>query len=232
MLEAAVPCETHPYLDTKGVRSHGLRQDQDGRLLVPVQDEAGTVWSVQGIGADGFKQFQENSRVEGGHFVIGDLDSPGPLLIAEGYATAATVHELTGQPAIVAFNAGNLPRVADIYRSRFPERLIIIGGDDDRHSAGETLPDGRPKPNVGREKAEEAAAAIGGQAIFPVFPADDKGTDWNDLAQPKGRERARAQLQVALRSAERQQNIGGINDHERQKARDLSRSAHKGAERE
>lgn len=82
----------------------------------------------------------------------------------------------------------------DSIRSRFPERLIIIGGDDDRHSAGETLPDGRPKPNVGREKAEEAAAAIGGQAIFPVFSADDKGTDWNDLAQPKGRERARAQV--------------------------------------
>jgi Antirestriction protein len=203
MLEAAAPCETHPYLDTKGVRSHGLRQDQDGRLLVPVQDKARTVWSVQAIGADGFKQFQENSRVEGGHFVIGDLDAPGPLLIAEGYATAATIHELTGQPAIVAFNAGNLPRVAETYRSRFPERPILIAGDDDRHHAGETMPDGRPKPNVGREKAEEAAAAIGGQAIFPVFPDGDKGTDWNDLAHSQGRERARAQLHAVLRSAER-----------------------------
>jgi putative DNA primase/helicase len=168
MLTAAKPCEMHPYLDAKGVRSHGLRQDEAGRLLVPLQDEHGTAWSVQKIGADGFKQFQENSRVEGGHFVIGDLHRPGPLLIAEGYATAATVHDLSGQPAIVAFNAGNLPRVAEIYRGRFPERAILIAGDDDRHLAGEMGPDGQPKRNVGREKAEEAAAAVRGQAVGGV----------------------------------------------------------------
>jgi Resolvase, N terminal domain len=36
-----------------------------------------------------------------------------------------------------------------------------------------------------------------------VFAAGDKGTDWKDLAQSQGRERARIQLQVAFRSAER-----------------------------
>ena len=56
--------------------------------------------------------FMPNGRVEGGHFVIGDVQQPGPVLIAEGYATAATLHELTGMPAIVAFNAGNLMPVA------------------------------------------------------------------------------------------------------------------------
>lgn len=212
MLTAAPPCERHPYLNAKGVRSHGLRQDKDGRLLVPVQDEHGSVWSVQRIGADGFKQFQEDSRVEGGHFVIGELQSSGPLLIAEGYATAATVHELTGQPAIVAFNAGNLPRVAEIYRGRFPERVILIAGDDDRHQAGEIGPDGRPKRNVGREKAEEAAAAVGGQAVFPVFPEGDKGTDWNDLERSQGADQVRMQLRVALQSAERQHLARSLAD--------------------
>ena len=42
--------------------------------------------------------------------------SPSPLLIAEGFATAATLHELTGLPAIVAFTAGNLRPVAETYR--------------------------------------------------------------------------------------------------------------------
>ena len=46
------------------------------------------------------------------HFTIGDMRQPGPVLIAEGYATAATLHEMTGMPAIVAFNAGNLLPVA------------------------------------------------------------------------------------------------------------------------
>lgn len=210
MLSASRAAEAHPYLEAKGVRSHGLRQDEDGRLLVPVRDAHGTVWSVQKIGADGFKHFAENSRVEGGHFVIGDLSKPGPLLIAEGYATAATVHELTGQPAIVAFNAGNLPSVAQAYRDCLPERPIYIAGDDDRHNEGEIGPDGRPKRNVGREKAEEAATAIGGQAIFPVFPAGDRGTDWNDLVQSQGKKYVRILLQAAFRRAERQRLVQGL----------------------
>ncbi len=145
MLSAARAAEAHPYLEAKGVRSHGLRQDEDGRLLVPVRDAHGTAWSVQKIGADGFKHFAENSRVEGGHFVIGDLNKPGPLLIAEGYATAATVHELTEQPAIVAFQAGNLLSVAKIYRA------VSGAGDPDRRR--------RRSPQRGRDRIRRAPEA-------------------------------------------------------------------------
>ena len=179
---AATPVEAHPYLADKGVQSHGLRQDEAGRLLVPVQDADGRLWSVQKIGPDGFKQFQEGGRVEGGHFVIGDVRQPGPLLIAEGYATAATLHEMTGMPAIVAFNAGNLLPVAQTYRALDPDRVIYIAGDDDRQRATELDAQGRPKVNVGRVKAEEAAAAIGGQAVFPEFRTGQAmariGTTW------------------------------------------------------
>jgi len=108
----ATPTEAHPYLAEKGVVSYGLRQDALGRLLVPVRDADGKLWSFQRIGADGFKQFYEGGRVEGGHYVVGERAQPGSLLITEGYATAATLHELTGRPAIVAFNAGNLMPVA------------------------------------------------------------------------------------------------------------------------
>ena len=99
MWVAATPTQAHPYLTDKIVQSHGLRQDEVGRLLVPVQDADGRIWSIQKIGSDGFKSFQEGGKVEGGHFVIGDLLHPGPILIAEGYATAATLHEMTGMPS-------------------------------------------------------------------------------------------------------------------------------------
>ena len=124
--------------------------------------------------------FMPNSRVEGGHFVIGDVERPGPVLIAEGYATAATLHELTGMPAIVAFNAGNLVPVAQTWRQLHPDRPIYIAGDNDHRREAEG------KPNVGREKAEEAAAAIGGFALLPAFAEQDAGTDWNDLARRAG----------------------------------------------
>ncbi len=132
---AATPVQAHPYLAAKGVQSHGLRQDDAGRLLVPVQEVDGRLWSVQKIGSDGFKQFQPGGRIEGGHFAIGDVRQPGPILIAEGYATAATLHEMTGLPAVVAFNAGNLLPVAQTYRTLDPDRTIYIAGDDDQQRA-------------------------------------------------------------------------------------------------
>jgi putative DNA primase/helicase len=202
---AATPTQAHPYLTDKGVQAHGLRQDETGRLMVPVQDADGRMWSVQRIGTDGFKQFEEGGRVEGGHFVIGDVKRAGPLLIAEGFATAATLHEMTDMPSIVAFNAGNLLPVAQTYRSLYPDRAIYIAGDDDRHRENEWDAQGRPKINVGRVKAEQAAGAIAGQAVFPTFPSDSRGTDWNDLAQTQGRSLAASQLRQAIAIGDREQ---------------------------
>jgi putative DNA primase/helicase len=215
---AATQVQAHPYLADKGVQSHGLRQgaegqiitvqDRDGtdrevniagRLLVPVADANGRMTSLQFIDPASSKMFMPNGRVEGGHFFIGDVHQPGPVLIAEGYATAATLHELTGMPAIVAFNAGNLMPVAQTWRQLDPDRPIYIAGDNDHRREAEG------KPNVGREKAEEAAAAIGGFALLPYFAERDAGSDWNDLARGQGREAMRQQLMGAIAIAEREQ---------------------------
>ena len=199
--------------------SHGLRVGEDGRLLVPVRDADGKLWNLQHVGRDGFKQFQENGRVEGGHYAIGSLDLPGPLLIAEGYAAAATVHEMTNMPAVVAFNAGNLAPVAQACRARYPDRSIYIAGDNDCQREAEG------KPNVGREKAEQAAAAVGGFALLPTFAAHDRGSDWNDLAHSEGRDAARRQFVAAVAIAEREQIVQGLAaDRDRKHDRDSFRS--------
>jgi putative DNA primase/helicase len=217
---AATPVQAHPYLADKEVQAHGLRQAADGqavtvqdaegkdrkisiagRLIVPVADANGKMTSLQFIDPAGGKMFMPNSRVEGGHFVIGDAEQPGPVLIAEGYATAAKLHELTAMPAIVAFNAGNLMPVAQTYRQLHPDRPIYIAGDNDHRREAEG------KPNVGREKAEQAAAAINGFALLPAFAEQDAGSDWNDLARGQGREVARQQLIGAIAVAEREQAV-------------------------
>jgi putative DNA primase/helicase len=219
---AATPVEARSYLADKGVQSHGLRQGADGqtivvqdrdgndrevsiagRLLVPVADADGRMTSLQFIDPTGSKLFMPQSRVDGGHFVIGDLEQPGPMLIAEGYATAATLRDLTGMPVVVAFNAGNLTPVAQTYRQLHPDRPIYIAGDNDHRREAEG------KPNVGREKAEEAAAAIGGLALLPAFAGRDTASDWNDLARGQGREVALQQFMGALAIAEREQVVQG-----------------------
>ena len=192
---AASPARDHPYLAAKGVRAHGLRQDSRGRLLVPVQGADGRLWGLQRIGGDGSKLFLKGARTDGGHMVIGGQQKPGaPLLVAEGYATGATLHEATGLPVAVAFHAGNLLAVARVYRAADPSRPIVIAGDNDHHLPKRAV----PLPNVGMEKAEAAATAVGGVAALPSFSAGDRGSDWNDLARRHGQEPVAAAVRKAL----------------------------------
>lgn len=180
---AARPAAAHPYLAAKGVSAHGLlRVDEKGNLLVPVQGVDGSLWGLQRIGPDGSKLFLKGARTEGGHLLIGRLEAGTPLLVAEGYATGATLHAATSLPVAVAFNAHNLEAVARAYRAADPARPIVVAGDDDRH-----LPRRAPPlPNVGRERAEAAAAVVGGVAVLPAFAPDERGTDWNDVARRRG----------------------------------------------
>jgi phage/plasmid primase-like uncharacterized protein len=192
---AATPATSHPYLAAKSVRAHGLRQDRRGRLLVPVQGPDGRLWGLQRVDVNGSKLFLKGARTDGGHMLIGVRPGPGaPLLVAEGYATGATLHEATGLSVAVAFNAGNLAAVARAYRAADPTRPIVIAGDNDHHLPRRAV----PLPNIGKEKAEAAAAAVGGIVALPLFPAGDRGSDWNDLARRQGFQPVAAAVRSAL----------------------------------
>ena len=120
---AAGPAIDHPYLTKKGVKSHGLRVDDTGRLIVPMRD-GGVIHSLQFIGTDGDKLFLPGGRVKACYFGIGKPN--GTLCIAEGYATGASIHEATGFAVAIAFNAGNLLPVAKAIRAKFPDMRLIV----------------------------------------------------------------------------------------------------------
>ncbi len=162
---------SHAYLIAKQVQPHGLRQS-GGLLLVPLTDSDGDLWNVQTIAPDGTKRFQRNGRVTGLAARIGAFPPDGGLLICEGWATAATLHQEAGLPVLAAMNCGNLKPAALAARNAWPDTAITICGDDDRFTEG----------NPGRTKANAAAAAIGAKVAFPAFSDDESGTDFNDLA--------------------------------------------------
>jgi phage/plasmid primase-like uncharacterized protein len=218
----------HVYLRRKGVRAHGVflnttgplailagaQEPQywsaKGHLLVPVRDIDGLTISAQSIAPDGRKSFPRGAVLAGGHHLIGALDPARPLLIAEGYATGATLHEATGLPVAIAFHAGNLLAVATAYRARFPDLSIIVAGDNDHHLTRQIGADGKPRPNVGKVSAELAAAAARGVAMIPSFAPSDPGTDWNDRARALG-DAFRADLRAALAAAQRRLNARAID---------------------
>ena len=191
----ARPVRTHPYLTRKGVESHGMRRDRRDNLLVPMRDIDGRLWGVQTINPEGGKLFIRNGRKQGTHALLGELQPGAPVVIAEGFATAATMREATGLATVVAFDSGNLLEVARTFRERDPQRPIVIAADNDHHLPLKEA----PLPNVGQVKAAAAAEAVSAVLLTPGFARGDKGTDWNDYAAQHGKAAIRTQTQAALR---------------------------------
>jgi putative DNA primase/helicase len=176
----------HPYRRRKGVTFvDGIRVARDGRLVLPVYDAAEDVISVQFIDSEGQKRFLTGGRTKGGYFCI--EGSEGPLYIAEGIATGASIHAATGHSVLVAFNASNLEAVATMARAKHPQRKIILCVDDDRQQ----------KENPGLTKGVKAAQQIHGFVAVPTFAEPRSGTDFNDLALAEGLDVVRTQLAKA-----------------------------------
>lgn len=170
--KAATVCTQHEYSKRKGIKPHGVKIEGD-KLLIPMRDTSGTLHSLQAIAPDGSKLFMPGGKVKGCYHSIGKPN--GSVIVCEGYATGASIHECTGHAVAVAFNAGNLEAVALALRAKYPALKIIIAADDDYQTAG----------NPGMTKARAAAQAVVGFLAVPIFPADrpDKATDFNDLHQ-------------------------------------------------
>ncbi len=177
----------HRYLTTKSVKAYGIRTNGE-RLLIPMRDSSGALHSLQFIPPDGKdKRFLPDGKASGCYFGIGKPD--GVLCIAEGYATAASIHEATGHAVAMAFNAGNLEPVAKALREKFPDLRLILCADDDYRTEG----------NPGITKATDAARAMGGLLAVPDFGGNrpDGATDFNDLYQAQGLDAVRRCIAVA-----------------------------------
>ncbi len=176
----------HPYIVAKQIKPYGVRQSKES-LLVPVRDSAGTLHGLQFIQADGSKKFKTGTAVTGCYHAIGK--PKGKLLIAEGYATAAALHEITGLAVACAFNAGNLEAVAEALRAKLPDTTLILCADDDHATEG----------NPGLKAATEAARAVNGLLAIPAFPESrgSKDSDFQDMAKLTTPEAVRACIDSA-----------------------------------
>ena len=220
------------YLTRKGLppgKLYGARISGAGNLVVPILDGDGRVYGLQVIYGDDKtrarkgrdKDYVPPGLAKQGHWA--EIGAPrGVVLITEGFATGASLHEATGLPVVVAFDAGNLLPVAQHIAKRYRRVRILVCGDDDYlakcPSCKALTPVATPgcahcgwahgKSNTGALRAEAAAAAVSGAWVLPQWPAerptDRKGpTDFNDLhTHPQGGLHVvRAQIDAALASA-------------------------------
>jgi putative DNA primase/helicase len=156
-------------------------------LVLSLRDSNGELHSLQFIGVDGTKKFLTGGRVTGCFFTVADI-AGGPLVICEGYATGASIHEATGHAVICAMNSGNLLPVAKAAHVLWPQREIIIAADDDQFTDG----------NPGKTKGTATAKAIRAKLAIPTFTnTATKPTDFNDLHQLQRVAAVKEQIEAA-----------------------------------
>lgn len=225
-----------PYMVRKGIEpTIGAMMDgRDSTIHLPAIDAQGKHWTTQYIQDDGTKRYAKDSHKEGCFHVVNGgktaeealaaLEAAPRLMIGEGYATMNTIGTVVGHPTVSAFDSGNLPAVAKALHERFPDKPIFIVGEDDQRVLE------RHGYNPGREKATEAANAVGGKPMFPTFApgeqaADPKRfTDFNDLAvnSSLGREGLERQVKAAVENPRAQALTGprlSVDEETQQKRR-------------
>lgn len=174
----------HPYIQAKKIQSHGLKVDSENRLIVPLCDAHGILWTLERIGPDGTKRFLHGGRKRGCFFPLGsaaEVERHGTIIFVEGFATGASIREATGLPVVAAMDAENLRPVAESLRTKYPKTKFVFASDHDESGRGQ-------------DAAEEAAQAVNG--IVVVCP--EVGEDFNDLALAQGEEAVKAVLAPAL----------------------------------
>lgn len=193
--------DDHPYLLKKGIKPNGAKL-LNNALLIPMRAD-GDIHSLQFIGPDGDKKFLFGGRIKGCYCSMGNPNGAAALCICEGFATGATIHEATGYPVAIAFNAGNLGAVAKAMRDKFPDLPLIVCADDDYRTEG----------NPGLTRATEAARAVGGLLAIPDFGSNrpDGATDFNDMAALLGVEAVRLAIVGLIESEISESSPGLIN---------------------
>ena len=193
----------HPYLKNKKIKPYEIKQRGD-KLIIPMYDCNNKLQNLQRIFPDGKKLFLPDRPTKGCFYILEIPESQGKIYIAEGYATAASIHEATKQCAVIAFSVNNLPVVAEVIKWEYPDAEIIICADNDVYNGDK---------NIGLDKASEAAMLIDAKLVIPKFKdLSGKPKDFNDLAVLEGINEVRTQLANAKKLVEFSSNPKEIRD--------------------
>jgi phage/plasmid primase-like uncharacterized protein len=163
-----------------------------GKIVIPIKDQNDKLWSLQYIGEDGQKIFLKDGKKQGNFFLIADnkanIDkNNNQIFLAEGFATAVTIHKATNSPVAICFDAGNIEHVLGNLKAKYPNKEFVIAADNDLWK----------EINTGKEKAEIAAAKYNATVILPEFKYEHKDylpTDFNDLEKLAGITEVKRQL--------------------------------------
>ena len=175
--------ESTEYIQRKNIPVYkGIYATNRGATVVPLSDIEGNVKTMQTILPTGTKMFEKGGELKSSMHVINAdnlAEAKGGIVICEGYATGATIREATNGyfGVVCAMTSHNLLDVAKAVSDKYPDKPLIIAGDNDRFNVN---------GNVGRLTAEAVAKELGAKVVIPEFQENDRGSDFNDLKKSEG----------------------------------------------
>lgn len=202
------------YLGKKGVLPHVAKQNDYGQLVIPLHNIEGEIRGVQFINQDGSKHFLTGIEKKGNFTLLSDdVKNATKVLVCEGFATGASLHEATKLPVAVAFDAGNIESVSKALAEKYKGIEITICADNDQYRDN----------NVGLEKAKKAALAVGAKLAVPQFSKEEQAqklTDFNDLHKAEGLKAVSRQVSQAKKLT---QNLAQNKSQSKNKNTQLTR---------
>lgn len=210
------------YLQRKQVGEYGVRfevRNGETILIIPMRDENGEIQALQEIyptkrlfiGSDKPRDKNFTNSVKGLFHVLGEFIDGQLIRVSEGYATAASCYESTGNtiPHVVSFSDGAYSTIIPILRRKYPNSYIKICADGSKD---------QEKKGSGIIEAEKALKSIGNINCSYVIPkfyegnnTNDKGEllkDFNDLMIAEGKEEVKAQIEQAKKEPEMKTECG------------------------
>lgn len=187
--------ESTEYIQRKNIPVYkGIYATNRGATVVPLSDIEGNVKTMQTILPTGTKMFEKGGELKGSMHVINAdnlAEAKGGIVICEGYATGATIREATNGyfGVVCAMTSHNLLDVAKAVSEKYPDKPLIIAGDNDRFNVN---------GNVGRLTAEAVAKELGAKVIIPEFKENDRGSDFNDLKKSEGLDKVKEVFRLVL----------------------------------
>ena len=186
VLNRSLPApDNFPYLVKKHVQP--LNAKYDGKdLIIPACNADGSVAGYEYIKPDGSKgQAKGTSKAGSFGLVAGQIQPLHDVIVAEGFATAASLHEITGLCTVESFGSANLAAVVEIVKRKGARAILCPDYDsyDSAKSAGADV----------LVKLPELTAGL-------TWPNDckDGKWDWNDYHRAAGVDAAKAAWAVSL----------------------------------
>jgi RecA-family ATPase/phage/plasmid primase-like uncharacterized protein len=195
----------HPYLIEKHIKNpHPLKLDGED-LVVPIYNAAtGEFQAIQRISPSGRKLYPKGATVTGGCAMPSSdaLDylkkmptlTRDKIVIAEGYATAASIYSATIYRTLAGLDRNNIKVVAKAIRKRFPLSDIIVAADDEDKKEEidvDLYLDNEEMPGIAG--ANDAAREVRGRVALP------SRKDFNDVFVSDGEAEVQRQIDAAAK---------------------------------